>query len=159
MFPDLRPLQARLARLGVSSLGRAEAHVRTTVATALRACDALAGRPPGPVDTSGFDDGPARLATNARALLGPEPGERSVRIMLTLPSFAADDEGALARRAGGSRHGLRQGQHRVRRPDAWDRMVGHCRRASDKAQRSLTVLADLAGPSFGRARWPSVPGQ
>jgi hypothetical protein len=39
---DLRPLQVRLARLGVSSLGRAEAHVRTPVAAALRACDALA---------------------------------------------------------------------------------------------------------------------
>jgi hypothetical protein len=70
---DLRPLQVRLARLGLSSLGRAEGHVRTTVAAALRACATLAGQAPGPLDTCEFDDGPARLGANATELLGPSP--------------------------------------------------------------------------------------
>ena len=128
---DLRPLQDRLARLGVSSLGRAEGHVRATVAAALRACEALAGRPPEAVDTHGFADGPARLAANTAALLGPEPDGRPVRVMVTLPSSAADDGGALVRRlvAAGMDCGRVNTAHDG--PDAWRRMIAHVRVAAD----------------------------
>jgi hypothetical protein len=42
---DLRPLQLRLASLGLSSLGRAESHVLATVDAVLRALHRLAGHP------------------------------------------------------------------------------------------------------------------
>jgi len=153
---DLRPLQARLARLGVSSLGRAEAHVRTTLAAALRACEVLAGQAPGPVDASGFDEGPGRLAANAAALLGPEPEGRRVRIMVTLPSSAADDGGALARRLVAAGMDCARVNTAHDDPDAWRRMVAHVRAAADEVQRPVRVLADLGGPKLRTG--PLAPG-
>jgi pyruvate kinase len=64
--------------------------VRATVAAALRACAALAGQPGPAVDAGAFDRGPARLEANTTALLGPGAPDRSLRIMVTLPTEAAE---------------------------------------------------------------------
>lgn len=153
---ELRPLQVRLARLGVSSLGRAEPHVRATVEAARRACEALAGRPPASIDTSGFDDGLARLAANATALLGPPPAGRRVRILVTLPSSAATDGGALVGRlvAAGMDGARVNTAHDT--PAAWRSMAAHVRAAAEAAQRPVNVFADLGGPKLRTG--PLAPG-
>ena len=145
---DLRDLQADLARLGVSSLGRGEAHVRATLRAALRACRALAGDPVPDLDLSGFEGGPAALDANAEALLGPVSADRPVRIMVTLPSSAADDGGALAMEL------LEAGMDCVRvntahdDPASWRRMIQGVRYAATRTGRPCTVLADLGGPKL-----------
>ena len=92
---DLRPLQLRLAALGLSSLGRAESHVLATVDAVLEVLHRLAGddwQPPaseaGRVD---FAAGRRLLAEHTDALLGPARPGRAVRIMVTMPSEAGDD--------------------------------------------------------------------
>src|SRR6266542_4105101 len=85
---DLRPLQARLTALGLSSLGRSEAHVMATLDAVLHILYELTGKPwpswePGPV---GFDEGRAELKTRTLELLGPKASGRWVRIMATMPS-------------------------------------------------------------------------
>src|SRR5699024_6824158 len=111
---DLRDLQDRLTSVGISSLGRMEAGVLghlDTVLTALRAQlddtpgDHPAGDPavPDPDDAPDPDAVPAPeealtpavgrrvLARNTERLLGQEPPGRSPRIMVTMPSAAAED--------------------------------------------------------------------
>lgn len=145
---DLRPLQDQLTRLGLSSLGRCEAHIRATLSATRRAGSALAGQPLPTLDASGFDDGPRTLAANAAALLGPAPSGRSVRIMVTLPTVAANDGGRLIASL------LEAGMDCARintahdDPAAWVRMVEGVREASGRTGRHCTVLADLSGPKL-----------
>src|SRR5271168_4134115 len=77
---DLRPLQTQLALLGLSSLGRAESHVLSTVLTVRRALNALLGTsdsPPCPKERPiEFDEGTQLLEANTDALLGPIPSGR-----------------------------------------------------------------------------------
>jgi pyruvate kinase len=90
---DLRPLQQALVPLGVSSLGRCEAHVLPTLDAVLAALAAIAGisaesipkRPP----RRSFEAASENLSRQATAVLGPIFGPRSVRIMVTLPTEAS----------------------------------------------------------------------
>jgi hypothetical protein len=91
---DLRPLQLRLAALGLSSLGRAESHVLATVDTVLEVLHRLAGhdaRPPAKEGTVDFAHGQRLLDEHTDALLGPALPGRAVRIMVTMPTEAGRD--------------------------------------------------------------------
>jgi len=92
---DLRPLQLRLAALGLSSLGRAESHVLTTVDEVLGVLHRLLKRAwqPASQETAVIDfaHGERLLAEHTDALLGSATTGRKVRIMVTMPSEAADD--------------------------------------------------------------------
>jgi pyruvate kinase len=159
---DLRPLQGDLMALGLSSLGRAESGVLASVQTVLDVVDRLANstRPPisemsqraSPV---GLAEGRAMLEGHARALLGAPPAARNVRIMVTMPSAAADDYGLV-------RDLLEAGMDCMRintahdDASAWDRMLRHLERAKQASGRPCCVLMDLAGPK-PRTR-PIEPG-
>src|ERR1019366_5088204 len=96
---DLRELQDPLAELGLSSLGRTEGHVQATIDAVLDALNALVRYPPPPRPSpasTGFARSRTVLAGRTAALLGPVPRTRTTRIMVTMPTEAADDE-ALVR--------------------------------------------------------------
>lgn len=148
---DLRRLQQDLAALGLSSLGRLEAHALATLEAVQATLQRLAGRPAmesaseaAPVD---FQSGPALLADHAARLLGPEPDNRKVRIMVTMPSAAAEDESVI-------RDLVAAGMSVMRincahdHPDAWSRMIENLRRAESSTGRKCPILADLAGPKL-----------
>jgi len=155
---DLRPLQARLTALGLSSLGRSEAHVMATVDAVLRILHALAQKPwprlwePGPV---GFDEGRAVLKKRTLELLGPKVPNRWVRIMVTMPSEAAQSP-ELVRRL------LESGMNCMRvncahdDPAAWRAMVRHLRAAERQTGLTCRVLFDLGGPKLRTG--PLLPG-
>src|SRR5271165_420216 len=92
---DLRALQSRLALLGLSSLGRAEGHVLSTVVAVLHALNALCGKPGSPPCAEErpveIGEGTHLLEVNTDALLGPPPEGRKVRIMVTMATDAATD--------------------------------------------------------------------
>ena len=146
---DLRPLQRRLVPLGLTSLGGAEAASRAALLAVDRALRALAGveqadLPPAPVD---HRTGPAQLQQNAEDLLGIPAGKRTVRIMVTMPSEAADHPELV--------HDLLLAGMDVMRincahDDAghWRRMVTHLRRAERETGRICRVYVDLAGPKL-----------
>lgn len=95
----------------------------------------------------GFDEGRALLARNAEAILGPIPGGSNTRIMVTMPSEAADDPAIV-------RDLLGQGMNIMRincahdHPAAWERMVTHLRQAERALGRRCKVCFDLAGPKL-----------
>jgi len=148
---DLRPLQAELSSLGLSSLGRLEAHAMATLNAVLATLNALRGRPApaigedeAPVD---FWSGPERLAEHTRRLLGPDPANRKVRVMVTVPSEAADNA-LLVREL------LRAGMDTMRincahdDVQAWRRMAENLRLAEREVGRPCRILIDLAGPKL-----------
>ena len=94
---DLRPLQRRLAEVGLSSLGRAESHVLAAVDAVLALLDRLAHGVQSTTerDPLGPADGDRILAEHAEGLLGSCERGRQVRIMVTMPGEAAEN-GAFA---------------------------------------------------------------
>jgi pyruvate kinase len=148
---DVRPLQDRLARVGLSSLGRCEAHVLYSVDAVIRLLGRITGAEVRPADADAeaptFDEGRALLDTHADALLGPRPRQRATRIMVTLSSEAADDAALLD-------HLLAAGMDSVRincahdDASAWPRMIENVRVAARKAVRGCAIHVDLAGPKI-----------
>jgi pyruvate kinase len=85
-----------------------------------------------------------RLKQNTDELLGPPPGHRRTRIMVTLPSEAAHDSSLvldwLARGMDCARINLAHDG-----PQAWEAMVHQVRRAEAATGRSCRILMDLGG--------------
>lgn len=147
---DLRPLQERLARLGLSSLGRAETHVLANLDKVLGVLHRLAERPWTTLaqdEPFGSRRGPAMLSRNAAALLGTAPEERSVRIMVTLPSSAAADEGFIQALVGAGMDVARINcAHDT--AEQWAAMAAHVRKTASRAGRRVKILMDLGGPKL-----------
>ncbi|MBC7876189.1 MAG: pyruvate kinase [Anaerolineales bacterium] len=156
---DLRPLQIQLATLGLSSLGRAESHVLATVDAVLVVLHGLLNRAWQPplqefaiVD---FANGEQLLAEHTDVLLGTAPKGRTVRIMVTMPSEAADDYSLV-------HNLLKQGMDCMRincaHDDAatWLRMIKHLRKAERSLGKSCRVVMDLGGPKLRTG--PLEPG-
>jgi pyruvate kinase len=142
---DVQHLQRWLGARGLSSLGRCEAHVLATVESVRTALDGTEPQP-GPT-TESFEAGRSALDRNTDALFGVRPPGRVPRIMVTLPSEAADDF-ALVRRlvSKGMDVARINGAHDD--PSTWERMAVHVRRASSDVGRPCRVSMDLPGPKL-----------
>jgi pyruvate kinase len=82
---DIRPLQEDLAQLGLSSLGRAEAHVMATLDAVLNGGPRTSRSHVATFASSlDFVEGNTVLREHTETLLGPSRGNRAVRIMVTL---------------------------------------------------------------------------
>lgn len=156
---DMRPVQAQLARLGLSSLGRAESHVLSTLDAVLRLLHQFVQRPwqappgePGPVD---FEAGQQLLDTHTEVLLGPPLVGRGPRIMVTMPSEAADDYSLVHELL---KSGMNCARINCAHDDApaWTRMVEHVRRAEKSTHHACRILMDLTGPKLRTG--PLEPG-
>ncbi len=146
---DLRALQARLAALGLSSLGRAETHGLASVDKVLGIVHRLAGRDWAVPDDEpvGARSGPARLAAQAQSLFGAPPPARRVRTMVTLPSSLAADD-ALARSLVDASMDVARINCAHDDAAVWAAMAARVRRAAREAGRELRVLMDLGGPKL-----------
>jgi pyruvate kinase len=147
---DLRQLQERLARLGLSSLGRAETHVMANLDKVLGILHRLAGRPWKALsedEPTGSRRGPAMLEAHAAALFGRAPAERRVRVMVTLPSQAAADERLIDDLVAAGMDVARINCAHDS-ADAWHAMAANVRRAARAAGRPVRILMDLGGPKL-----------
>ena len=142
---DVRNLQRWLGARGLSSLGRCEPHVLATVESVRAAIDGTAPHF-GPAIQS-FEAGRSALDDNTDALFGPRPAGRVPRIMVTLPSEAADDylfvrdlmsKGMDVARINGAHDD----------PGVWERMARHVRKACSELGQPCRVSMDLPGPKL-----------
>lgn len=149
---DIRPLQRRLAELGLSSLGRAESCVLACVDAVGHALARLLGEPIPESHGIGtalpdVQSGQRWLAEHTEALLGAAPEKRSVRIMVTMPSEAATDPSLV-------RALLAAGMNVMRincahdDPGAWLAMIRNLRTAEAELKQSCRVFMDLGGPKL-----------
>lgn len=145
---DLRPLQRRMMRFGLSSLGRAEGRVLPTLDAVLQLLRAAAGEAPfAAVPEDAFFAGEARIAARAEALLGPVSWHSPVRLLVTLPSDAAQDTEFARRLAELGVEAVRINCAHDDEP-AWQRMIDNVRRAGEQTGRRMKVMMDLAGPKI-----------
>ncbi len=146
---DIRLLQDELAALGLSSLGRSEAHVLHSIDAVIRALRGLRGLEPLSTVPAGvaFGEGNSRLEQNTDALLGPPRPNRRVRIMVTMPKDAARDYALVRELVARGMDVMRINcAHDV---DAdWAAMIELLRRAERDVGRPCRALMDLAGPKL-----------
>ena len=150
---DIRDLQQDLSALGLSSLGVIEPHVLASLDAVMSILEDLSGQSMGPLPEPPVDfrTGPLLLRDHARALLGPAPQDRFVRIMVTMPSEAATDAQLV-------KDLLLAGMDVMRincahdGPAAWRAMVANLRQAERAVGRQCRIQADLAGPKLRTGR-------
>ena len=159
---DIRPLQRGLMRFGLSSLGRLESRVLASldsVATALRGLSSdHGGRQLAFPSPRQFFRGERLLEANTAELFGPPLNGRGGRILVTLSSDAATDDGAVLALA-------KAGADAVRincahdDPSSWAAMIKHVRSAGCSVGRRLKILMDIAGPKCRTADVLTPPGR
>jgi len=156
---DLRPLQAQLTQLGLSSLGRSESHVLATIEAVLWTLRKLADQADAqglPATTgAAFATGSRLLREHSERLLGQTPDGAGSHIMVTMPTEAADNYELVQEL-------LRSGMTCMRincahdGPGLWSRMIDNLRRAEQRLGRRCRISMDLAGPKLRTG--PMCPG-
>lgn len=150
---DVRALQTVLSELGLSSLGRMEAGVVQHLEAVLLSLAAIAGEPvpePARMDP-GFEPGETprggqqTLQRNTEHLLGHAPHSRETRIMVTLPSEAAQDPALVTSMVAAGMDVARVNCAHDG-PQQWQRMIGHVRAAASDLGRDVRISMDLGGP-------------
>ncbi|MBK7078891.1 MAG: pyruvate kinase [Myxococcales bacterium] len=151
---DLRPLQRELWAHGLSSLGRLEGHVRDAIGQVrARLDDALAHEGAAVSDGDGDGDGltwveaQARLHANTQALLGPQPPDRHVYVMVTAPSAAEVDAAWVERLLAAGMNVLRiNAAHEDEA--AWRHIATLARAVAAALRVPLRIAVDLPGPKL-----------
>jgi pyruvate kinase len=143
---DLSDLQERLSALGLSSLGRCEAHVGATLSAVRASLAAIAGRGgaahPGPAV---FGTPARRIAAARDALFGSGAAGAETRILATLPREAAADPDHVPALVAAGADCLRVNTAHDG-PSEWDAMVRHLRAAEAASGRRVPLVVDLPGP-------------
>jgi pyruvate kinase len=158
---DIRELQEDLGRLALSSLGRLESHVIATLDALLALLYKIAGK-----EWHGrtieetfdeFDSGSVLLEKHTVESLGEAAGDRNVRIMVTMPSEAANDPILV-------RNFLNRGMNIMRincahdSAEEWLRMVENLRAAQKETGKACKIAFDLAGPKLRTGPVSPSPG-
>ncbi|MBC7870153.1 MAG: hypothetical protein H7Y09_04890 [Chitinophagaceae bacterium] len=152
---DLRALQAALSPWGLSSLGRIEPHVLPNLDAVIATLNDISryhaeGEPmkseiPPRPRLRQFNRGDHMLAHHTAEVFGGLTNGRRVRIMVTLPTEAADDYGLVLEL-------MKRGMNCVRincahdGPDEWAKMVAHVHRAQKETGQTCKIAMDLGGP-------------
>ena len=145
---DLGELQGDLGALGLSRLGRAAPHVLASVHALLHALRSLQGNETKLRKSAvTIKQGRKIIRKGTNALLGKKLKGSTVRIMVTLPSEAADDYSLI-------RDMMSAGMNCARincahdGPAAWTRMVANIERARRATGRGCKIFMDLSGPKI-----------
>jgi len=154
---DMRSLQERLAAVGLSSLGRMESHVFTTLNAIIDLLRCALGRQSvEEIIPATLTTGEILLKNNTDNLLGIPPSHRRVRIMVTLPSEVAEDYSLI-------KDMLVQGMDCARincahdDPEIWARMIEQINLARRETGRHCRILMDLGGPKLRTGEIASGP--
>jgi len=143
---DLRPLQERLAAVGLSSLGRGEAHVNATLDSIIALLSLATGRAVSVQQNGGpiFGEGHHLLMQHTASLFGHGMRSRQARVMVTLPSEAAVNYDLVQ----GLLHaGMDVARINCAHDDVavWEAMIGNIRQAERDSGMRCRILMDLAG--------------
>lgn len=156
---DIRELQEQLSFLGLSSLGRAEKNVMSSLAAVRNALKKISGGCEYDLDEGHRDAklSNRRIKEHIRDTLGDETGGRDVRIMVTLPEEAADNRQLV--------HDLITAGMDIARINCahgteadWIRMVKNMHRARSRTARNCKIVMDLAGPKIRTGDLRPGPG-
>lgn len=154
---DLRKLQLELAQRGLSSLGRCEGNVLSSLDELQRRLEeslGLASEPRDAPEKVTWGEAERLLHRHTQALLGERPAPRHVYIMVTAPDEVPDEAWCASLMAAGMsvlRINTAHGD-----PEAWRKTAEQARRAASRLDRSLRIIVDLEGPKIRTT--PVAPG-
>ncbi len=146
---DIREFQKKLGNLGLSRVAKAERHLMASLRTNRYLLEGLLGKKPTTSLRTGltFKKSKRLHRSNAKALLGYRSKNRRTRIMVTLPSEAADNyqlvHDMIAEGMNCARINCAHDDEEV-----WGKMVEHVRTASAKLKRKCKIAMDLGGPKI-----------
>ncbi|MDH3645721.1 MAG: pyruvate kinase [Gammaproteobacteria bacterium] len=154
---DIRPLQVRLASLGLSSLGRCERHVMASLKAVLGVLQTLATGASAELETTNleFAQSSERLDKHAAEILGSAPSGRSARIIVTLAPETAMNQELVA---GLMKNGMNVARINCGHDDekTWSAMIDNVRTVSAATGNECKIVMDLAGPRLRTG--PLAPG-
>ena len=146
---DISELQAQLAPLGLSSLGRLESktinNIDAVISSLAKICNRREDYGVGPYKNDFYSMGEWLLHRNTNKIFGASPSGRSTRIMVTLPSEA------------GSKYKLvyeliSRGMNVARincahdNEEVWTNMINNIKKAEKELHKVCKVQMDIAGP-------------
>lgn len=142
---DLREMQKDLVALGLSSIGRNEAHVRSSLDAVIASLAVIAGTSePAYPPVTAFTDGQTRISKQKELLFGRNPDERPTNIMVTLPTEAGKDpsfiNNLVAKGADCMRINCAHDSKEV-----WTEMIAYIRAAEAEFGREVRVEMDVVG--------------
>lgn len=146
---DIEKLQSRLKYLGLPGVDSAEAHVMSTLRSIQNIVNHLRGIPDAaqPAASISVKKSEKLLRINTRKLFGFQSKNRWTRIMVTLPTEAAEDYGMINRL-------IRKGMNSARincahdNPEVWGKMIAHIQQTNKASKKNCKIMMDLAGPKI-----------
>lgn len=155
---DLRKLQESLGSLGLSRLAKAQAHILAGLKNTRTILNALREGSPIQEDKLelSFKKGSKLLRSNAKRLLGKAIASRSTRIMVTMPTIAAENYELVEQM-------VQEGMDCARincahdHADIWEKIIGNVRKAADSQGKVCKIAMDLAGPKIRTGQLKSGP--
>ena len=146
---ELRDVQLALIERGLSSLGILEAHTLATLNSVIAALECLHGCTPSvaPIAPIHVTESQQLLEQASCSLFGKRPSQREARIMVTMPTEAADGHKLISDL-------LEAGMDVMRincahdNADTWQQMIGNLRLAESQTHTLCKTQLDLAGPKL-----------
>jgi len=146
---DIDDLQRRLKNMGFPDLSNIEGHVMKSLLMIKTIINALNGQPlvekrKGIIS---IKKGEKLLNKNTKRLFGSKSKKRQTRIMVTLPSTAAEDYSLV-------NHLIDLGMNSARincahdNPEVWGKMIDNIKRANETLKKNCKIMMDLAGPKL-----------
>lgn len=150
---DINQLQIDLIPWGLSSLGRLESKTLVTLDAVIATLhdvidDEMDHEHPDPKE---FDVGRKRLQKNTKKIFGKKPKNRTTRIMVTMPNEAIDNSDFVYDL-------IKEGMNVARincahnTPEDWEKIITNIRDHSEKLDKDVRILMDIAGPKI-RTDW------
>ena len=144
---DITNLQKRLGELSLSRFARAQSHIMASMKSKRQILKSMISNHPAKFERSFLSVKKSHklIRSHSKALLGYRSKGRRTRIMVTIPTIAADDYQLI--------HNLvDSGMNSARincahdNPEVWQRMIDHIRTASQQLRRNVKICMDLGGP-------------
>jgi len=146
---DIRKLQDTLGQLGISRLGRAESHVMASIAAVKNLLNKILKKEPEEVEKPAvtFKKGKKIIRANTSALLGKKLKGSKVRIMVTLPTDAAEDNKFIKKLV---TSGMNSARLNCAHDDTevWKQMIDKINKAKKQTGRNVKICMDLGGPKL-----------
>lgn len=146
---DIREIQNTLWQLGISRLGKAESHVMASIISVQNILRGILNELPIESEKAeiSFKRGRKILKANTTSLLGKKLKGSQVRIMVTLPTEAADDYNLVKKLFNA---GMNSSRINCAHDDTtvWERMIKNIKRAKKLTGRSCKICMDLGGPKL-----------
>ena len=146
---ELRDVQLALIERGLSSLGILEAHTLATLNSVIAALECLHGCTPSvaPIAPIHVTESQQLLEQASCSLFGKRPSQREARIMVTMPTEAADGHKLLSELLEAGRDVMRINCAHDN-ADTWQQMIGNLRLAESQTHTLCKTQLDLAGPKL-----------